>query len=167
MNMAKLRKMLIPMENAMTAAAFAEEGDVSTATTLMQDSRRVLLALRDGQADAKTLMYALNAAKRIHARLDILTVTPSNAERSAESGHSLDPYLSELTEAGISYRVIHRSGCLKEQIVEHTNREKDILFAVIESPAQLDADCTKRDRVLAELWRTLKCPLVVVMEGAS
>ncbi len=167
MNMAKLRKMLLPVEHAMTAAAFAEEGDFSTAKSLMQGSRRVLLALRDGQADAKTLMYALNAARRINARLDILSVVPSNAERREDGGHSLEPYLSELKAAGISYRFILRPGCLKEEIVEHVNSEREILFAVIESPAHLDVDCNKRGRALSELWRTLKCPLVVVMEGAA
>lgn len=148
----------------MTAAAFAEEGEFAAAKTLMQDSRRVLLALRNGQADAKTLKYALSAARRVNARLDILNVVPANGAARGTGATALDAYLPELTAAGISFRVILQSGCLKERIVEHTNNEKDVLFAVIESPEHLDDDCRKRGRELSDLWRTMQCPLVVVME---
>jgi hypothetical protein len=63
--------------------------------------------------------------------------------------------------------MIPRTGCLKQQIIDYTNSEKDILFAVIESPHSLDADCNKKDKTLSELWQKLKCPLVVVMDGAK
>jgi hypothetical protein len=75
-------------------------------------------------------------------------------------------FASELTTEGILYRLFTRSGCLKQQIIDYTNSEKDILFAVIESPHSLDVDCNKMDKTLSELWQKLKCPLVVVMDGA-
>ena len=80
---------------------------------------------------------------------------------------ALQPFLSELAAEGITYRLITRSGCLKQQIIDYTDSEKEILFAVIESPSSLDADCDKQDKELSELWRKLKCPLVVVMDGAK
>lgn len=164
---AKFKKMVKMMENAFTAASFAEEGEVETADALMRESRRVLLALKAGQVDPKTLKYAVNTAKRVNARLDILYVTSSRAGRQKTSDPFVDSLASELMEAGISYRIIPRHGCLKQQIIDYTNSEKEILFAVIESPAVLDEDCTKREKELSELWRQLKCPLVVVMDGAG
>jgi hypothetical protein len=149
----------------LSAVTFAEAGEFETARTIMSEGRKVLLALKEGRVDAKTLKYALNTAKRIVAQLDILYVTaPGSGE------HTGDPLLahfeSELKTEGILYRVITRKGCLKQQIIDYTNSEKEILFAVIESPHSLDADCNKKDKTLSELWQKLKCPLVVVMDGA-
>ncbi len=160
-----IKKMMNMVEHALTAATFAEEGDLETAHSLIRESRRVLLALKAGQVDPKTLKYALNTAKRIKANLDILYVTTSRAG-SQNSDPLLSSFKSELSAAGIPFRLISRSGCLKQQIIDYTDSEKEILFAVIESPASLDDDCNKRDKELSELWRQLKCPLVVVMDGA-
>ena len=160
-----IKKMMNMVEHALTAATFAEEGDLETAHSLIRESRRVLLALKAGQVDPKTLKYALNTAKRINANLDILYVITSRAG-SQSSDPLLSSFTSELSAAGIPFRLIARSGCLKQQIIDYTDSEKEILFAVIESPASLDDDCNKRDKELSELWRQLKCPLVVVMDGA-
>jgi len=167
METTKLKKMVKMMEHALTAASFAEEGELETANALMRESRRVLLALKAGQIDPKTLKYAVNTAKRVDANLDILYVASSRARHQRTNDPLIDSLVSELTAAGIVYRIIPRSGCLKQQIIDYTNSEKEILFAVIESPASLDDDCTKRDKELSELWRQLKCPLVVVMDGAE
>ncbi len=167
METTKLKKMIKMVEHALTAASFAEEGELETANALMRESRRVLLALKAGQIDPKTLKYAVNTAKRVNANLDILYVTSSRVGRQRSRDPLVDSLMSELSEAGIPYRIIPRSGCLKQQIIDYTNGEKEILFAVIESPASLDDDCTKRDKQLSELWRQLKCPLVVVMDGAE
>jgi hypothetical protein len=160
-----LKKMIKSMESALTAASFAEEGEAEAARSILKEDRRVLLALKQGQIDAKTLKYALNTAKRIGAHLDILTVSATGRGAS-----TLDPLLEHfVTELGaerIQYRLIPRTGCLKQQIIDYTNSEKEILFAVIESPHSLDADCNNKDKALSELWRKLKCPLVVVMDGA-
>lgn len=165
METTKLKKIMKSVEHALTAASFAEEGDPETANSLMKESRRVLLALKAGLIDQKTLKYALNTAKRINAHLDILHVVSSRGRQGGDP--VLDSFLSELSSEGVAYRLITRSGCLKQQIIDYTNSEKEILFAVIESPASLDDDCTKREKELSELWRQLKCPLVVVMDGAE
>ncbi len=157
----KIKKIMKIVENAWTAASLAEGGETAAAQSLMRESRRVLLALKAGQIDSKTLKYALNTARRIKASLDILLVgTPD-----VDTNHVIEPFLAELRVAGISYQLVHRSGCLKQQIIEYTNREKEVLFAVIESPASLDAECISEDQELSELWRSLSCPLVVVMDG--
>jgi hypothetical protein len=166
MEATKLNKMMKNVEDALAAATFAESGEAATARSIMKEGRKVLLALKEGRIDVKTLKYALNTAKRIDAHLDILYVTAVDG-----SARTVDPLLvhfqSALTAEGIVYRMVPRTGCLKQQILDYTNSEQDILFAVIESPHSLDADCNKKDKTLSELWQKLKCPLVVVMEGAK
>jgi len=166
MNTPHFTKMMKRVEDALAAATFAEAGQDGYARSILNDGRRILLALKQGRIDARTLKYALNASKRIGAQIDILFVTAPGTAL-----HTDDPMLvqfeSELKAEGMRYRLIPRTGCLKQQIIEYTNSEKEILFAVIESPNSLDADCNKQDKTLSELWQKLKCPLVVVMDGAK
>jgi hypothetical protein len=160
-----LKKMIKSMESALAAASFAEEGEAEAARSIMKEDRRVLLALKQGQTDAKTLKYAMNTAKRIGAHLDILSVSATGRGES-KMDPVLEHFVTELRAEQIQYRLIPRTGCLKQQIIDYTNSEKEILFAVIESPHSLDTDCNKKDKALSELWRNQKCPLVVVMDGA-
>lgn len=160
----KLNKMMKKIEDLMTATSFAEEGEFESAQSFLREERRVLLALREGHIDARTLKYALNTAKRIGAHLDILFVS-SEGDEDQNARAALARFQSDLKAEGVQHRLIQRTGCLKQEIVDYTNREKDILFAVVESPGSLDADCKKKDARLSELWQSLKCPLVVVMDG--
>jgi hypothetical protein len=166
MEATKLKKIMKNIEDSLTAISFAEEGQAATARSIMKEGRRVLLALKEGRIDSKTLKYALNTAKRIEAHLDILYVS-ANKKEEGFVDPSLESFESELGAEGIPYLLIERAGCLKQQIIEYTTSEKDILFAVIESPNSLDLDCNKRDKTISELWQKLKCPLVVVMDGAK
>jgi hypothetical protein len=165
MEATRLNKIMKNVEDALAAVTFAEEGQAAMARSIMKEGRRVLLALKEGRIDDRTLMYALNTSKRIGADLDILYVTAPG-----DNAGTIDPLLShfvgELEAEGIGYRMIPRTGCLKQQIIDYTNSEKEILFAVIESPKSLDTDCNKRDKTLSDLWQQLKCPLVVVMDEA-
>lgn len=159
----KLKKMMKKVEDILAAASFAEEGERETARSLLKEGRRVLLAVKQGRIDAKTVKYAVNSSKRIGAGLDVLYLSAADAPT--------DPLLreleAELTRENIPCRMIRKSGCLKQAVIDYTNREKEILFAIVESSESLDADCSKKDSRLAELWQKLKCPLVVVMDGAG
>ena len=168
MGMVRLKKMVKQIEDVMAAATFAEEGVPEAAQSLLSEGRRVLLGLKQGQIDAKTLKYALNTSKRINAQLDILFV----ASASGAPGGAVVPdeelirFQETLRSEGVPYRLLVRTGCLKQQIIDHTGKDREIAFAIIESPSSLDRDCNKRDKTLSELWQKLKCPLVVVMEEA-
>ena len=168
MEMGRLKKMMKQIEDVMAAATFAEEGEPEAARSLLSEGRRVLLGLKEGRIDAKTLKYALNTSKRINAQLDILYV--SSGSGPVDNTGALDAELPRFQETlkaeGVPYRLILRTGCLKQQIIDHTHKDKEIAFAIIESPNSLDMDCNKRDKTLSELWQKLKCPLVVVMEEA-
>ncbi len=158
----KLNKMMKKIEDVLAAASFAEEGETETATSLLNEGHRVLLALKQGRIDAGTVKYAVNASRRIGAGIDILYVAQGEA-----SGGELQSLEKELTAENIGYRLVRRTGCLKQAVIDYTNREKEILFAVVESPRSLDEGCSRKDTTLAELWQKLKCPLVVVMDGAG
>jgi hypothetical protein len=161
----KFKKMMKQIEDAMAAVSFAEEGQAEAAETLFKRERRVLLALKEGHMDAKTLKYALNASLRINAHLDVLFVAAEG--RTPRTDPLLEGFAQELQTAGVPYRVIQRAGCLKQEIIEYTNTEHDVLFVVVESPGSLDADCMKKEGVLTELWKNLRCPLVVVADQAG
>jgi len=159
-------KIMKRVEDALAAATFAEAGQEGFARSILNENRRILLALKQGRIDARTLKYALSASKRIGAQIDILFVSaPGSAVQTDDP--VLAQFESELKTSGIPYRLVIRTGCLKQQILDYTSSEKEILFAVIESPNSLDAGCNKQDKTLAELWQKLKCPLVVVMDGAK
>jgi hypothetical protein len=162
----KFKKMMKQIEDAMAAVTFAEEGHADAAASLFKRERRVLLALKEGHIDAKTFKYALNSSMRIDARLDILYVA-APASREPVANPLLQQFEAELNAAGIGHRLIRRSGCLKQEIIDYTNKEHEVLFVVVESPGSLDADCTRKDGVLTELWKNLRCPLVVVTDHAE
>ena len=166
MGMDRLKKMMKQIEDVMAAATFAEEGVPEAARSLLSEGRRVLLGLKQGRIDAKTLKYALNMSKRINAQLDILFVSSGPGTSGVVAPDAeLARFQETLRAEGVPYRLIERTGCLKQQIIEHTGKDKEIAFAIIESPNSLDMDCNKKDKTLSELWQKLKCPLVVVMEA--
>jgi hypothetical protein len=161
----KFKKMMKQVEDVMAAVTFAEEGQDEAAVSLFKRERRVLLALKEGHQDSKTFRYALNASLRINAALDILLVAAPGA--GSQNGPHMESYAAELKTAGVPYQVIERSGCMKQEIIDYTNGKHDVLFVVVESPKSLDADCRKKDGVLTELWKNLRCPLVVVSDHAG
>lgn len=149
------------MEDLMSAISFAEEGEFDTAREMLKEERRVLLAIKEDHLDKKTFRYAINTCKRVGAHLDILYV--SSVEKMSPV---LEQCLEELKNDGISFRVVRKNGCLKQQIIDYTNKKKEILFAVTKSFENLDLDCTGKGKRLSEAWQRLRCPLVVVADNA-
>ena len=156
--MADLKK---KVENLMSAISFAEEGEFDTAREMLKEERRVLLAIKENHLDKKTFRYAINTCKRVGAELDILYV--SSAEKMSPV---LEQCLEDLKKEGIRFRVVRKNGCLKQQIIDYTNKKKEILFAVTESVENLDLDCIGKGKRLSEAWHRLRCPLVVVADNA-
>ncbi|MDA8098280.1 MAG: universal stress protein [Nitrospiraceae bacterium] len=161
----KMKKIMRQIEDTMAAVSFAEEGQAESAASLFKRERRVLLALKEGHTDVKTLRYALNATLRISAQLDVLFVCAPDGE--GQTSPLLQAFAEELKAAGVEHRIFERSGCLKQEIIDFTNKERDVLFVVVESPGSLDADCRKKEGLLTELWKNLRCPLVVVSDAAG
>lgn len=163
MDAGKFKKMIKQIEETMAAVSFAEQGELDAAEAFFRRERKVLVAYKEGRNDLKTFKYALNAAMRINAGVDVLCVAASEAPERGEIARIEE----ELKRAGVSYQITRRSGCLKKEIIDYTNKEREVVFVVVESPESLDENCTKKDGMLAELWKNLRCPLVVVSEAAS
>jgi hypothetical protein len=156
--MAALKKKI---EELMSAISFAEEGEFDTAREMLKEERRVLLAIKENHLDKKTFRYAMNTCKRIGADLDILCVSAAE-----ELSPILEQCMEDLKNEGISFRVVQKQGCLKQQIIDYTNNKKEILFAVTKSLENLDLDCAGKGKRLSEAWQRLRCPLVVVADNA-
>lgn len=149
------------VEDLMSAISFAEEGEFDTAREMLKEERRVLLAIKETHLDRKTFRYAINTCKRVGADLDILYV--SSADKVSPV---LDQCLEDLKNEGINFRVVQKDGCLKQQIIDYTNKKKEILFAITESFENLDLDCRGKGKKLSAAWQRLRCPLVVVADNA-
>lgn len=164
--MNKIMQVIGRTQQALEAAAFAEEGDRSGATSLLREHRRVLLALRGLEGDARTMTYAINTCRRIGAGLDVLFVA-DRALSDEDLRGALAPFLASLAEAGIPCRPTAAAGCIKEQIIRYTKAHPEVSFVVVESAGVLDRGCGIDDsRRLARLWNRLTCPLVVVSDPA-
>ena len=164
--MNKVMQVIGRAQQALEAAAFAEEGDRSGALNMMREHRRVLLALRGLEGDARTMTYALNTCKRVGAGLDVLFVA-DRALADEELRRALAPFLANLAAAGIPCRPTSAAGCIKEQIVHYTKTHPEVSFVIVESAGVLDRGCGIDDeRRLSKLWKRLTCPLVVVSDPA-
>ncbi len=152
-----MKKLMKKFEDAMAAAAFAEAGEFETARKTLRERRRILLALTGEKSDLNAFRYAFNMCKRIGAELEILYA-------SEHTEGLLNHVRSELKKEGIEYCLIQGSGCLKEQILNHTSKKRNILFVVVESSDGLNINCKKADKIIAKSWDSLKCPLVVVSD---
>ncbi len=162
--MNKVMQVIGRAQLALEAAALAEQGDRSGAQSLMRKHRRVLLALRGLEGEARTMTYALNTCRRIGAGLDVLCVA-DRALPEKELRSALAPFLASLAEAGIPFRAFSSAGCIKEQIVRYTRAHPEVSFVVVESAGVLDRGCGAADeRRLSHLWKRLTCPLVVVSD---
>ena len=139
------------------ALLFAGSGESVTAGETLREQRKILLALTGERADVNAFRYALNMCKRIGAGLEILYV-------SEQPSKTLELFQSELNKEGVEYRLIKGSGCIREEVLEYTEKNKGILFVVVESSEGLDINCRRPNRRLKESWERLKCPLVVVSE---
>jgi hypothetical protein len=151
----EMKKWLKKFEDVMVSASFAEAGEFETARETLKEKRTILLALTGEKSDIHALRYAINICKRIGAVLEILSTSGQEKNREKQ-------LLAELKREGIIYHFYKKPGCIKDEILNYTNRKKEILFVVIESPEGLNVNCKKPQKGLSGLWQNLKCPLVLV-----
>jgi sugar-specific transcriptional regulator TrmB len=152
-----MKKWLKNFNDAMAAAAFAEAGEFETAKETLREKRKILLALTGKKADIKAFQYALNMCIRIGAELVVLY--PSEYRKDL-----LIQFKSALKKEEIFFSFTQKSGCIKEEILTVTKKEKDILFVVVDSTDIIDINCRKYPKAIKKSWQELRCPLVVVSD---
>jgi hypothetical protein len=147
-------------EDLMSAITFAEAGEHEKARELLKNKNTILLAVSDSVPDGNVFKYALNISRRIRAAVDVLYL------RIAETKNTLlNEFLSTASKEGIKCSVITKEGCMKKEILDYTEKKKEILFVVVSSTPELDVECKGGEKSLSEAWEKLKCPLVVVSKG--
>ena len=155
-----MNKFLRKFDEAMTAAAFAEEGEFETARKILRAQKTVVFAFTGEESDSNAFRYAVGVCQRLGAKLDILY---SGSKKSS----AISRFKSELHQSGTDYRFVKTDGCVKEAVLEYTGERTDILFVVVESWDGFDANCKKSTRLVKRSWINLKCPLVVVSDLAK
>jgi hypothetical protein len=149
------------LDNLFAAAAFAQAGEFDTAREFVRQKRRILLALKGCEMEKDTLVYAKNSAMRIGAELDILCTGDCNAENPGFQG-----MLAEFKKEGVVFKVTTARGCIKEEIVEFTKANKDVVFVIVNSYDDLKMVCKGKSSAIETFVAKIKCPLVVVREDA-
>ncbi len=152
-----MKKLMKKIENIYAAVAFAEAGEFETARETLKEQRKILLALTGEKSDINAFTHALNICKRIGAKVEILYVSDYKEDL-------LIKFQSDLRKEEIEYKLIQKSGCIKEEILNYTNTNREILFVIVESSDELDISCKKAKNELKDSWENLKCPLVVVSD---
>ncbi len=155
-----MNKWLKQFEDTMAAAAFAEEGEFSTAAATLRGRKTILIALSGNEADEKAFKYAMNSCQRMGAELEILYSGMKNKVVPAS-------IRSQLHSNGISYGFSRVTGCVKEAVIKLTVNRSDILFVILESADGIDMNCKKVNKTISRAWMNLKCPLVVVSDMAG
>ena len=144
------------LENLFAATAFAERGEFDTARSI-GGRRSVLLVLTGTGNDRASVKYALSMSKRVDACVEVLYVS-----RRVEEGGILVYLEGEAARAGVLFKVVKGSGCLKKAVIAHTEKRRDINLVVVESSMELDEECTEKE--LLRAWKVTDCPLVVVSQ---
>ncbi|MEW6620865.1 MAG: universal stress protein [bacterium] len=150
-----MKRFFRKFETMMSAITFAQEGEFEIAKEMLKEDRRVLLAIREGKTDQKVLTYALNTCQRIGASLDILYVSSRDTVAS-----SINDLYSHLKEAGINYNLVKKSGDFKQEVIDWTNLNQDVVFVVIGD----NLDFESKDKWLPESWNKIRCPMIVANE---
>jgi|Deesub1362A_J573_1020465.scaffolds.fasta_scaffold00670_16 K+-sensing histidine kinase KdpD len=156
----RIRRLLKQLEDAMSAVAFAEAGEFETARSLLRERRKILLALTGRNADTNAFRYAINICSRIKAGLEILYIEGYEESR-------LEHYRKQLEKEGIEHNLVKGKGCIREEILRYTDNDREIQFVVVESPESQGINCKEGELPIAESYRRLKCPLVVVSEPSG
>ena len=147
------------IDDFMSAVTFAEAGEHEIAREILNDRGKVLLATKENQTDTQAFKFALNICRRIGSSLDVLYISSKKGVTP-----TISKFIEDLTREGIKCTFSKRIGCLRNQIIDYTNDNKEILFVVIESSENLDVECRRTSKKMSDAWKSLSCPLVVVSE---
>lgn len=172
--MSALTTMFKKLEEAMTAATFAEAGEFETArqflTTNKNARKRVLLGTDKPEIAARTISYALHLCQRLGGGLEIFHMLhlPENETASGPSleKEPLAALNNALQKKGVVYQPFNGLGCLADEVLRHAGTRRDILCVVFDVLEPDGASCRKAKENMIAKFQALHCP-VVMYAGSS
>lgn len=172
--MSALTTMFKKLEEAMTAATFAEAGEFETARQFLKTNKnarkRVLLGTDKPEIATRTISYALHLCQRLGGGLEIFHMLHM-LENETVSGLSqekepLDALNSSLQEKGVIYQPFNGCGCLADEVLKHAGTRRDILCVVFDVLEPDGTNCRKAKENMIAKFQALHCP-VVMYAGSS
>lgn len=169
-----LTKMFKKLEEAMTAATFAEAGEFETARQFLKTNKnankRVLLGTDKPEIEARTISYAMNLCQRLGGGLEIFhmldlpeeeTSSPLNLEKEPLASLNVG-----LQEKGVVYQPVNSQGCLADEVLRHAGPRRDILCVVFDALEPDGARCRKAKENMIAKFQALQCPVVMYAGSA-
>jgi len=164
MRWSEIRKRI---EEAMTAVAFAEEGEFETARQMLKNkktaNKRVLLGTDAEEIDRQFIKYALQLCSRLGAGLEIIHLVEEKDPHSGPPNRELQQLKKSLEEKNIIYQAVAGGGSLEEEVERYSKGRRDILCVVLESstveqPREKTGAAGKREN---RFLKNLSCPVVL------
>lgn len=165
---AEIRKRI---EEAMSAVAFAEEGEFETARQMVKNRKtahkRVLLGTEAAELDRQFLQYALQLCARLEAGLEIVHVVKLDASSEKEK-MGLQQLQGSLEEKNIVYQAVIGNGTLEAEVEKYARGRGDILCVVLESARnELRERRSLADKKENKFLKNLSCPVVLFESPAG
>lgn len=155
------------IEEAMVAAAFAEEGEHEYAASLLAQkktsNKKVLLSTDCPVVTGKVLDHALQLCKRLGSMLEVYQIIPSEAAASTptaffESGtRRLQAIQDRLRDRGIAYKYAIKEATLEEELRTVAKNRRDIMAVII---PLCEGGAGDREKFKTAMGRLFSCPVV-------
>jgi len=172
--MSALTTMFKKLEEAMTAATFAEAGEFETARQILKTNKnahkRVLLGTDKPEIAPRTISYALHLCQRLGGGLEIFHMLnmPENEIVSgmSQENEPIAALNTSLQEKGVIYQPFNGLGCLADEVLRHAGGRRDILCVVFDVLDPNGTNCRKAKENMITKFQALHCP-VVMYAGSS
>lgn len=166
---AEIRKRI---EEAMSAVAFAEEGEFETARQMVKNRKtahkKVLLGTEAAELDLQFLQYALQLCARLEAGLEIVHMVKLDASSEEKEKMGLQQLQGSLEEKNIVYQAVIGSGTLEAEVEKYARGRGDILCVVLESARnELRERRSLADKKENKFLKNLSCPVVLFESPAG
>ena len=120
-----------------------------------EPEKKVLLAVREDNIDARLLTSALNLCKRMDAGLEILAVVQGETLPAP-----LQALLDALRTERVYFNLTRKPALRRRDIVDYANTHECVSAVVIDSLEGWETLAQDRS---SDPWKKLECPLVTAM----
>lgn len=167
--MSALTTLFRKLEEAMTAATFAEAGEFDMARQILKANKnahkRVLLGTDKPEIETRTISYAMHLCQRLGGGLEIFHMLrlPENEPGFGltQEKEPLAALNSALQEKGVVYQPVSRPGCLADEVLRHAGPRRDILCVVFDALEPDGTTCRKAKENMIAKFQALHCPVVM------